>query len=178
MKERIIYCLFISVLFISCKAQKPLRTGIVNYKDKAFKIYTSGVNASGKIIHYFGIQEKDGKYIDSLPPNAKPYYWLIPIEKNEVVFDEQRITEIVKEVLKDKLNKLHQQEEYLGIRFYFDKDGSIGMISMLAKNPTIISVKEIYQIQANLKKEIKATFKGNAWKDYGVIKRELPDIRF
>ncbi|HTN22196.1 MAG TPA: hypothetical protein VL125_17090 [Pelobium sp.] len=50
---------------------------------------------------------------------------------------------------------------------------------MRAKNPTIISIKEIYEIQANLKQEIKATFKGEAWKDYGVIERGMAhDIKF
>ncbi|RQP15756.1 MAG: hypothetical protein EAS52_14040 [Parapedobacter sp.] len=102
----------------------------------------------------------------------------LPIRDGDMIVDTLTDRKIIYKVLKDKIEKLKMNGEQLTIRYVFGQDGNVLDISSysLPKN-TLITPKELAQIDKCLREKVKATFKEREYIEFPAI-RYGRQIRF
>ncbi len=104
----------------------------------------------------------------SLPKSPTPP---LPIRDGDMKVDTLTDRKIIYKALEGKLEKLKMNDEQLTIRYVFGQDGNVLDISSysLSKN-TLISPKELAQIDKCLRENVKATFNGREYLEFPAIR--------
>jgi protein-arginine kinase len=98
--------------------------------------------------------------------------------KKDLHVDKDAINQIIYNVLNDKLVALKNNKETMSVLVNFEPNGKITDISFTLKEKTQITLEEIEDIDQKLRKNITASFTGEAYKHYIAINYDLPVIVF
>lgn len=163
--KNLIYILFAFTLYSSCFAQSTLKDGRYQLDGKVFKV--TKYNYSGKKTT-FSVRAL-GRFENTYaPPPKDPHGY--PTNKKDIHFDMDKVKEIVNDALAGKKKDLQQNKDRIGLSFEFlQETGSIESINYSFNSNTLINLKDIAKIDRELKKNIKATFTGNEYKNFYLI---------
>jgi len=172
MKNLII--IFLAFTFCSsCFAQSTLKDGRHNYDGKVFKVTKS--DYSGKTS--FSVTAIGRFWDKPSPPPKDPYGY--PTAKKDIHFDIDKVKEIVNNVLSVKKKDLQQNMDRMDLSFTFlQENGSIESISYFFNGNTLINLRDIAKIDRELKKNVKATFTGNEYKNFYLISYGMVSVTF
>ena len=165
-----IIALFYSIT--SC-AQTKFKEGIVKGKRETFEVMRSPVVHNQN--HIF-IYPKKNKYKGPIPDPKDNYQFRVLT--SDIHVDIDKIKQIVNDVLKDKINLLHERKEILGMRFIFNTDGTLADNNFTLLKVSKITPAEIKLIDNRLRSDIKATFTGIDYKHYVAVDYNFRAIQF
>ena len=162
--KNLIFIFFTLALCSSCFAQNTLKDGKYNYDGKNFRVKkTTYLDRS--LISLRAV----GRFENTPPPLPKDPYGYPPNRK-DIHFDIDKVKEIVNDALVGKKKDLQENKDRIDISFDFLREGgSIESISYSFNGNTLINLKDIAKIDRELKKNIKATFTGNEYKNFFLI---------
>jgi len=102
-------------------------------------------------------------------PKPKGEYPPLSIRKGDMQVDTIQQKKILKEVLASKMTKLHQQREFISIRYVFGQDGKVINIVYSFLPNTMVTPKQLASIDKRLRKEVKATYRGIEYLEFPAI---------
>jgi len=154
-----------------CYAQNKFPEGISKVKNEQFQVEYTGIE--NELILVYNVKSRYTKG-GSLSDNPL----VLPFSQDDIHFDITAANAIIQKVLKPKNEKLHQNEDFVHVIFKFEQSGKLTDISYGFKKGTLISLEDIAEIDARLRKNITASFTGKAYKDYKFLIYYLRQIRF
>ncbi|MBB2143932.1 hypothetical protein GM921_00415 [Pedobacter sp. LMG 31464] len=171
--KNLIYILLTITLCSNCFAQDTLKDGKYTQDGKVFKItkstYLDKTSFSVSVI---------GRFWDKpSPPPKNPNGFRT--NKKDIHFDIIKVKKIVSDVLNGKRNDLQQNKDRIDLSFTFlQENGSIENISYFFNGNTKINLKDIAKIDKEIKKNVKATFTGNDYKNFYLIPYGMVSVVF
>ncbi|WP_316785554.1 hypothetical protein [Pedobacter frigiditerrae] len=171
--KNLIFILLTFVFCSSCFAQNTLKDGKYTQDGKVFKVtkstYQNKISFSVSVI---------GRFWDKpSPPPKDPNGFRT--NKKDIHFDIANVQKIINDILIDKREGLQQNKDRIDLSFTFlQESGIIENISYFFNGSTMINLKDIAKIDKQLKKNIKATFTGNEYKNFYLIPYGMVSITF
>ena len=169
--KNLIIVLFALLIAPSCIAQSKLTSGKFNINGVFFNVRQS---TNGDRTNY--IVSVEGKYSIGYPepkiPNALTVY------KDEVHFNMEQLKNIFYDKVAYKRDQLSEAKGYISFSISFEEDGSVARTNYIISGKTDISLKEIAEIDKQIKTTIKATFTGPTYVNWYVITYPSISIRF
>ncbi len=168
--------IILSITFCSsCFAQTNLQDGKHHQDGRVFKVTKYKSDYSGKTS--FSVTAIGRFWDKPSPPPKDPYGY--PTAKKDIHFDIDKVKEIINGVLASKKEDLLQNKDRIDLSFTFlQENGSIESVSYFFNGNTLINLKDIAKIDRMLKKEIKATFTGNEYKNFYLISYGVVSVVF
>lgn len=156
-----------------CTAQK-LTPGLLKINNKRFKVSQSRLKnpVNEKII----LTNMDYKYAE-VSPKVKNLS-AFPMQKKDIHFDIAKVKELIYHIVSNKLSILKSKKETLALQFIFDQNGNLKDIGYILFRKTALDLKDINEIDANLKQKIKASYSGTDYLQYEEINYSYPTIVF
>jgi len=171
MKKQLFLLILSLLISTGCYAQNKFPEGISKVRGEQFQVSHTGLNNDRIVVYNVkGKHTKGGPVSDN--PNALPY------EREDIHFDIPAAKAIIREVLKLKTKELRQNEDFPLVILQFEQSGKLTDISYGFKKGTLISLEDIAEIDARLRRTIKATYTGITYKDYKILMYSLDIIRF
>jgi len=166
MKTQLILLILGLLISAGCYAQNKYPDGISKVKGEQFQISYTGLNKDLIVVYNLKSKyTKGGPVSDN--PNAFPF------RQEDIHFDVPAAKAIIQQVLKLKLEKLRQNEDFINIGFTFEPSGKLTDIGYGVKKGTLISLKDIAEIDARFRSTTRATYTGTTYKDYKVLMYSL-----
>ena len=166
--------IFLAFIFCSsCLAQSTLKDGKYTQDGKIYKItkstYQNKASFSVSVI---------GRFWDKpSPPPKDPNGFRT--NKRDIHFDIVNVQKIINDILIDKREGLQKNNDRIDLSFTFlQESGNIENISYFFNGNTIINLKDIAKIDKELKKNIKATFTGDEYKNFYLISYGMVSVTF
>lgn len=94
---------------------------------------------------------------------------VLPIEEEDKHADTVLAKSIIMDVLKSKLVALRENKDFIKVSYVFYQNGEVMNIDYILPQHTLITPREIAEIDHRLRKEIKAWFTGRDYKEYPAI---------
>lgn len=170
MKNKLIFLILV-VLSTGCYAQNKYLEGLSKVNGEQFQITYSGPDNDFIVVY-----NVKSKYSKRVTASDNPRAQLV--KREDFHFDKPAVKAIIQQVLKTKKQKLDQNEDFVHIEFVFEPSGKLADISYGVEKRTLISLDDLAEIDARLRKSINATFTGNAFKDYKFLSYSYGTIRF
>lgn len=151
-------------------AQK-LTPGLLTKKFKVSKSRVESLVNEKIIITNIGY-----KYA-KIPPKVKNVN-AYPMQKKDIHFDIAKVRELIYQILSTKLSTLRSKKETLTLQFRFNQKGNLKDIGYIGTLNTTLDLEDIENIDAKLKREIKANYSGTDYLQYDEINYSYPTIIF
>jgi hypothetical protein len=171
MKSKIFLAIVGALLSTGSNAQTKFSEGISKVKGEQFKIEYTGLDRDLIVVYNVKSKHADGGPISD-NPNA------FPLKQEDIHFDVPAARAVIQKVLKPKNVMLHQNEEFVNVGITFERSGRISDIGYGLKKGTVISLEEIAEIDALIRKSITASFTVSTSKDYKFLIYDLGNITF
>ena len=171
MKTHLILITFGILIGTGCYAQNKFPEGLSEVKNEQFQITYTGLNKD--LIVVYNVK---GKHAKGGPASEKLYP--LPYKREDIHFDKSAAYAIIQNVFNLKKEKLHQNDDFVTIGIEFEGSGRISDIDYGMKKGTLISLADIAEIDARLRKSITATFTGEVYKEYKFLRYSLGMIEF
>lgn len=161
--KHLVYATCLLFLYVSASAQEKFVEGDMTVYGEAFNVTFS------KRFDIIIVGSRLPAYKDGYPKPKGPSRPLA-IRKGDMTVDTLIDRNIIYDILNDKLTALQANKDWISIEYVFGHDGNVLDIASYSfpKN-TLITPTELALIEKQLRKEVKAVFKGREYLNWPVI---------
>jgi len=166
MKTQLFLIILGVLISTGCYAQNKYSEGISKVKGEQFQVSYTGLDKDVIVVYNL-----KNKYTKGIPLTDNPN--ALPLRREDIHFDVPAAKAIIQGVLKPKKEQLRQNENIISVQLIFERSGELSDIAYGLKRNTLISLKDIAEIDARFRSTISATYTGTAYKDYKVLTYSL-----